>query len=200
MKNKKRQEEIITKSLALFYEKGFEKVSVLDICQACHITKPTFYKYIDSKEELLRYHYRGTAEELYELLRSLEPELNYYRLIELGMTFTLSKSVKMGPKLYGQYMILNFKAHTLTARYNSPARDSTIRAIEKAQQLGQIKNKSDPAKLYTAGRNIGLGYALKWCMDEGSFDVLQEVKKGLACLFEPNYETIKKQVANNQKK
>lgn len=193
MKNLKRKEEIINTSLTLFYERGYDNVSVIDICEACHITKPTFYKYIPSKEDLLRYHYRGTADELYELLRKLESQLNYWRLIVIGLTFTLRKSVKMGPALYGQYMTVNFRQHTLTARYNSPARDSTINAIRNAQKLRQIRNMTDPTDLYLTGRNLGLGYALKWCMLMGNYDVVEQVIHALEVLFEPDYETIEEQ-------
>lgn len=55
--NRKRLEQIVDTSLTMFREKGFDKTSVMDICNACQITKPTFYKYVNSKEELLRHYY-----------------------------------------------------------------------------------------------------------------------------------------------
>ena len=54
MKNQEKQEQIIQTALHLFYERGFKNVSVMDICDACDITKPTFYKYVPSKEEILQ--------------------------------------------------------------------------------------------------------------------------------------------------
>ena len=49
------KQRIIDTSFDLFREKGYKSVSVMDICNACGITKPTFYKYIDSKDSLLKY-------------------------------------------------------------------------------------------------------------------------------------------------
>ena len=49
-----RQPEIIRASFELFQEKGYEQVSVMDICAACGITKPTFYKYARSKGDILK--------------------------------------------------------------------------------------------------------------------------------------------------
>ncbi len=194
MSNEKRKEEIFNTAMSLFYEKGFNNVSVMDICDACNITKPTFYKYVPSKEEILRYHYRGTLDELIDMLSSMDQIPDYWRLIVLGLTFTLRKSVQMGLELYGQYMIMNFRSHTLTARYNSPARDSTINSIRKAQEFHQIKNQSDAAELYLAARNVGLGLALKWCMTQGSFDVIEKTTHALETIFEPDHDTIRSQV------
>ncbi|WP_289108386.1 TetR/AcrR family transcriptional regulator [uncultured Dubosiella sp.] len=196
MKNQEKQEQIIQTALHLFYERGFKNVSVMDICDACDITKPTFYKYVPSKEEILRHHYRGTLDELSERLRQLDPEPDFWRLIVLGLTFTLRKSVQMGPELYAQYMTLNFKTHTLTARYNSPARDATINSIRKAQENGQIRNMADPVELYLAARNLGLGLALKWCMVRGGYDVVAQTEANLAILFQPNHRRIEQAVAD----
>lgn len=43
-------------ALKLFHERGFDAVKVQDICAECGITKPTFYHYVPSKDDiLLRY-------------------------------------------------------------------------------------------------------------------------------------------------
>ena len=46
-------ENIQNTALKLFIEKGMDQVSVSEICKAAGITKPTFYKYIDSKEKII---------------------------------------------------------------------------------------------------------------------------------------------------
>ena len=44
---------ISAQALRLFQERGYENVTDQDICDACEITKPTFYRYVPSKEELV---------------------------------------------------------------------------------------------------------------------------------------------------
>ncbi len=200
MKNEKRKKEILDTGLRLFFERGFNNVSVMDICKECHITKPTFYKYVPSKEEILLHHYSGTLEDLLRILRNMDPEPNYWRLIILGLTFTLRKSAELGPELYSHYMSLNFRAHRLSARYNSPARDATIQSIKKAQELGQIKNQSDAIELYLAARNLGLGLALKWCMVRGGYDIVAQTEEKLTVIFEPDFEVIERDVAAYREK
>ena len=51
--NRINKDEIKKQALSLFRERGYQQVTIVDICDACQITKPTFYKYAGSKEELV---------------------------------------------------------------------------------------------------------------------------------------------------
>ena len=43
---------LIEIAFELFKEQGYEKTTIMDICNACNITKTTFYRYIASKDDL----------------------------------------------------------------------------------------------------------------------------------------------------
>lgn len=47
------KETICDQAVELFLSQGYNNVTVNDICTALNITKPTFYKYVSSKEELI---------------------------------------------------------------------------------------------------------------------------------------------------
>ena len=52
-KNKnKTKEKILKVAMELIYEKGFVNTSVQDILDKCKLTKPAFYYYFPSKDEL----------------------------------------------------------------------------------------------------------------------------------------------------
>ena len=46
---------IIDMAFTLFKENGYDATTINDICDACQITKTTFYRYLDSKEDILTY-------------------------------------------------------------------------------------------------------------------------------------------------
>lgn len=174
---------IIQTALAMFLKEGYDRVSVMDICKTCGITKPTFYKYVTSKEQLLRYYFRGTVEDLSACIRAMDPT-NYWEIVCTGLTFTMQKSVRLGPGLYSRYWILNFNEKSEAPPYMSEAHTMTIEAIQKGQKAGQIKNPSDPALLYLTCRNVGLGYALKWCMSNGAFDLIDRCRADFAAILQ----------------
>ncbi|MFA9378620.1 MAG: TetR/AcrR family transcriptional regulator [Lachnotalea sp.] len=45
---------IIEKANQLYLEKGYRNVAVFDICDACQLSKTTFYYHLKSKEDTLR--------------------------------------------------------------------------------------------------------------------------------------------------
>jgi AcrR family transcriptional regulator len=47
------KEMITATALDLFKSKGYDQVTIQDICASSGITKPTFYHYVESKESLI---------------------------------------------------------------------------------------------------------------------------------------------------
>ena len=77
-----KKEEIQQVAIDLFLEKGYSNVTIMDICNALNITKPTFYKYVNAKEDLILDLYDFTIEEITSnTLLVLQADSNIERLI-----------------------------------------------------------------------------------------------------------------------
>ena len=198
--NRKRLEQIVDTSLTMFREKGFDKTSVMDICNACQITKPTFYKYVNSKEELLRHYYGGALEALLQAMDEHQPSNDYVALIWIGLSMTASRSIDLGPALLSRYMILNFHEHTITARYSAGGKQRTVEAIRLAQETGQIRNTSDPEQLFMALKNLSLGLTLKWIMTNGAFPFFRQYGRMVEDMILPDYEAVYRQTGVDHRK
>lgn len=188
-----RQRQIQDTAIDLFRKKGFDATSVQDICDACGITKPTFYKYVRSKEELLRHFYDQATEELLLQLQKPMEEHDYWGMIWAGFTNTSNYSLNLGWELLSKYLILNFHEHTVTSRYTSVGRKLSTQAIAMAQQTGQIRNHADPDVLFMTLKNIGLAYMLHWCMTKEGFDYFSAFYASLETILQPDYDVIRKQ-------
>lgn len=198
--NQKRLDQILEVSLRLFREKGFDQTSVMDICNECQITKPTFYKYVNSKEELLRHYYDGALETLVKAMDEHEPSNDYVALIWIGLSMTASRSIDLGPDLLSKYMILNFHEHTITARYSAGGKQKTVEAIRKAQETGQIRNTCDPERLFMALKNLSLGLTLKWIMTKGAFSFFPHYGRMVEDMILPDYQTVYEQTGVDHRK
>ncbi|QES39150.1 TetR family transcriptional regulator [Streptomyces venezuelae] len=62
-KKQRRFEEISETAIALFLEKGFEKVSVAEVAAAAEVSKPTLFRYFDSKEDLVLHRFADHEDE-----------------------------------------------------------------------------------------------------------------------------------------
>ena len=58
------KEKISQTAVQLFLDKGYTNVTIQDICNELHITKPTLYKYVNNKEELILDLYDSTLDHL----------------------------------------------------------------------------------------------------------------------------------------
>jgi len=65
-----RREEIISSATELFYEYGFQKATMRDICRKIGITQAALYYHFRNKEEILYTIIERSSNDLYLLLRS----------------------------------------------------------------------------------------------------------------------------------
>ncbi len=162
--NKNTKKKIIETSYRLFKENGYDETTVNNICEACDITKTTFYRHINSKEEILTYFFDEINDELGELILNLTNADNYYQQILVAFDLVINRMNSFGKNLYSQLFITNLKNYTGTFDEITILRDIVIILIQKAQQANQIQNQQDPATLYEACSALCFGCGIKWCM------------------------------------
>ena len=100
---------IINTSYQLFMENGYDQTTVNDICKACSITKTTFYRYIDSKEELLSYFFDDINERIDELRTNAKIHQNYVQQIIDAFDLIIEHMLQFKQELYCQLYISNLK-------------------------------------------------------------------------------------------
>lgn len=172
----KTKQEIMKESFELLKEKGYDNVSIEEICKSCEINKTIFYTLIESKENILSFHYEQVFEQLMDIVQTHKKNME---LLWTILIFPIEKNMKLGPELYSKYIIRHFHGQTLTTLLKEPVRMVGIEIIQKAQKRGEIKNQSDPSHLYDACRNLSGSYAIRWCINNGNFDLIASYKKAL---------------------
>ena len=100
---------IINTSYKLFMENGYDQTTVNDICVACSITKTTFYRYIDSKEELLSFFFNDINEKIDELKLNAETHTDYVQQIIDAFDLIITHMLQFQQELYCQLYISNLK-------------------------------------------------------------------------------------------
>ncbi len=188
------KEQIIKTSYKLFMEKGYDNVSINDICNACNITKPTFYNWIGAKDELLSTFYNDLTGNISNKILELAKADNFYEQIWICFKSILEWSLHFGQDLYSQLFISNLKKNKQTFKLNNTLAETMTVLIKKAQQSGQILNKSNPQELYSSSVYLSIGYGVMWCINKGSFDLLSEFRSALENIYEinPEYKKSKK--------
>ena len=104
MRRKNLEQLILDCAYSLFEERGFDQVSVNDICKACDITKPTFYKYVNSKEDLLSYFFQSLTSKIPDDWYRYDDSTNFWEKIVQGYCFFVDHAEKTGIDLYTAFI------------------------------------------------------------------------------------------------
>ena len=171
-------------TIELIRKKGYSAVTINDICKACEITKPTFYKYAGSKDELILDFYDTTIKELVsDPYHFIETDSSLEQLL-----YIFSKLVRdttdFGYDLFSHMIISNLQEN----HHSIDMRDSLTRMgeliIKKAQEKGEIKNGNSPKLLYNALAHLFTGHELKWCISNGQSSDFEDFFKELNALLD----------------
>lgn len=157
--------EIINVAFELFKKEGYDQVTINDICQKCHITKPTFYRYISSKEEILTHFFDQIHDELEALAIHLASANNYWQQIICVFDLIIDRMQFFTKDLYAQLYISNLKNDHQTFAEIKVVKELITVLIDKAQQSHQIHNPGDPEALYEMCSVICFGCGIKWCLN-----------------------------------
>jgi len=184
MSERSTREKIIDTAYDLFRRKGYDKTTINDICDACGITKTTFYYHLDSKENLIASYYKTVTQSLASRIFDVLAQENYWEQLVVCFETIVESSVKIGPDLDAQLFIMNLRKDEGTFDMNDDLTKMAVLLIERAQKVGQIRNQSPPEQLYYAFAHAFIGYELKWCIKKGGFDRKKHLRMSMENIFD----------------
>ena len=181
------KESITEIAIDLFLEKGYDNVTIQDICKKASITKPTFYSYIGSKDDLIIDLYDTSIKDILgDSYHFLTIESGYEQLVYI-FSKLLKDTQKYGSDILSHMLTANLKEDRGSFELRKNLTDMSVVILAKAQKNGDILNQSDPVKLYTALAYLFSGYEMMWCIKDGqsefskdffeSFNLILQVKE-----------------------
>lgn len=174
---------IIDRALSLFREFGYDKVTVQQICNACGITKTTFYYHLSSKAEIITDLYRPVAARLSERMDRILSAGNYWEQFVEIFNQSIDVSEEIGRDLLGQRLILNLREDHGVFQVDQELAKTAALLIEQAQKVGQIRNQSPALSLYYAADYLYRGFELQWCIS-GTTDRKRQFRRMLENVFD----------------
>lgn len=165
-------------AISLFKEYGFENVTVVQICEAAHITKRTFYYHYKSKEELLYgiTDYLGVKAE--SLLDSLAVQQTNVGILWALMSTYSIKSAEYGPNIIRQIYV-----HMIQGKddekfpYTMYLYKTVVKTIENAQRAGEIANVASPEDIAFTLYHVFRSVTITWAAEDGIFDLVKEFRR-----------------------
>lgn len=184
MSDKSTRNFIIETANALFLEKGYQNVTVVDICNACKISKTTFYYHLKSKEDIILHFYDSITHNISQHLASILSKDNYWEQLLICFESLIREASKFGEDFLSQILISNLKEDYGSYDFRDELTDVMVKIIKKGQEHGQIRNQNDALSLYKASAYLFLGHEVTWCIKKGNFEWLNEVRVALENIYD----------------
>ncbi len=182
------KDRIFNTASKLFREKGYNNVTINDICDACGITKPTFYYHIESKQDILVRLYDHIVENLTPLLVQMISVSSSWEQLTLLFDTLIDNIQELGTDINSQLLSINLGKNYGTFALRENLEEIAVGIVKRAQQDKEIRNLNDPRQLYQAAAYMFTGYEYMWCVMDGAFDWKQQFFKSLENLMDVDPE------------
>jgi Transcriptional regulator len=169
-----KKELIITKSLELFRQYGYEKITISDICEECKINVGTLYHHFGSKMGILQ----AISDQISvasafseidsELVKKPSDAIMQFFLNYANRWKMLGADLTTQIFIYFQKIYINPYTYTLK---DSEAINSLSRFIKSSQDAGYFDPTAEPMKTANMIMLIGRGVVYDWCMQNGNYDL-----------------------------
>lgn len=176
--------KIQEKATELFKEYGYNNVSIVKICEACNISKTTFYFHYKSKHDLIINYFYKANQDAESILKSAIMYQNtidqIWSIIVPYFESTLEAGVSIARELFREYL---YDTDSPLIPNNIYMKQILIDLIKKGISNKEIKTNIPAEDLFVSMMNLSNGYTLQWIMQDGNFDLIAETKKGFFALF-----------------
>ena len=179
-KSQETKEKIFQAAKKILQKKGYEELSIKNICEEAGVSNGSFYHHFKTKDDLLSYYIEdqpSIGPDLLEPPKNLEDVkegivhvyLNYVKYCrELGVEF-----------MSGYYDTKNQALNPLI-RTERPYPIVTVQAyVEQAAEDGIIKIKEGIEEFTTDIRMIVIGNVFEWCLRDGNADFEGNMSRSL---------------------
>ena len=161
-------------ALKLITEKGYDNVTLNEICKISGINKHTFYYYYESKDDVLREYYKIPCElTSNNFAKIMTEDSNVEKLWMLNKIF-IDFIKNSGLSIVKQILIKNLNDSEVgTFRINDEKKQILkiqIDIVKKAQEAGEILNRTRADVLVILLVQQLHSNAVRWCLKNGSFD------------------------------
>jgi AcrR family transcriptional regulator len=190
-RNTETKQRLITTAFELFKQKGYEAVTINQICEAVGIVKNTFYYYFESKEALLEAavgSYKTLSMgNIAEILLSDASYFEQYWQIQKP----LYGFVKENGKEFFQHIRL-LERHIIAHEALSELNAVRFSLLQKSLDAGEIRCHASPKELLYIEATQFFGTLTLWTSTEKTFDFYRAIRGALEICFDvrPDLRTV----------
>ena len=179
-KSRETKEKIFQAAKRILQKKGYEELSIKNICEEAGVSNGSFYHHFKTKDDLLSYYIEDQPKidpDLLELPDNVEG-------VKAGIIQVYMNYVKycreLGVEFMSEYYDTKNQALNAAIRMERPYPIITVQKyVEKAEQAGVVSLNVSIEEFTTDFRMILIGYVFEWCVLHGEADFEGNMSRSL---------------------
>ncbi len=180
---KKNTKQITEAAVKLFRERGYENVSVNDICKAAGIARSTFYLTFAGKKDIIDKVLSDVRLDREDFFGDFIAAENDFERMWILCCRYLAVAISFGPELSGALFRLELMGELDIMDTVHSIDEWFVQLTKNCQKAGVIMSNESPEMLAPLGVDIAYYTTYEWCKRKGSFNLRQTVRRRAEALY-----------------
>lgn len=179
-KSKATKEKIFRAAKNILKKKGYEELSIKNICEEAGVSNGSFYHHFKTKDDLLSYYIEeqpGINPDVLELPENAEEAKE--AIIRVYLNY-VAYCEELGVEFMAGYYDTKNQALNVAIRTERPYPIVTVQNyVERAVEAGRIRLEGEIEGFTTDIRMIVIGNVFEWCLRSGEVDFAGNMRRSL---------------------
>lgn len=179
-KSKETKERIFRAAKRILQKKGYEELSIKNICEEAGVSNGSFYHHFKTKDDLLSYYIEDQPSINPDLL-DLPANADEAKVAIIHVYLNYARYCReLGVEFISNYYTPKNQALNPTIRTERPYPIVTVQTyLEKAIAAGTVSTALEMDAIMTDIRMIVIGNVFEWCLREGYADFEGNIRRSL---------------------
>ncbi len=174
---------IIDSAVELFRKRGYENVSVNDICTAAGIARSTFYLSFSCKKQIIERMLADVHLNKDEYFSDFIAAKNDFERMWILCCRYLDVAEANGPEVTGALLRLDLMGELDILNQVHSVDEWFVRLTGNCQEAGVILSDEPPEKLAALGVDIAFYTTYEWCRSKGGFKLKELVRQRAEAVY-----------------
>lgn len=181
------RQKLFETSIALFNERGYENVTIDDICEKIGVSKGAFYTHFKSKDQVIVENFLYLNSSYEEVLGSGKTAGSAFEKLYAFQLYAMRKLEEIGWKavrlVYHVETGSNKNKSFLTSKSFSLYK-IILSLIKEGQKSGEIRKDQSAAAITDTLVQLYRGIIFDWCLNNGAYSLVEAANNTAVFVFE----------------
>lgn len=176
--------QVTEAAVRLFKQRGYEQVSVNDICQEAGIARSTFYRLYRDKKDIIRALLEHTKDnQVFSMEAAIVAKNDFERMWAIADGY-LSVVKELGPELVGTWLRLDLCGEVDASSLVHSIDDWMVRLTQNCQRSGIVLNQEPAEILAPIGVSAMYMVTYEWCRQKGALPLRARARQITEAIFQ----------------